>query len=76
MGPEVDPEVGPEVGLAGSVVDHAEVTEGEREVALVGVSEDQEVVLLVEGSAVVPAELLVVGLAEAQEVALAVADAD
>ena len=64
------------MGLAGSVVDHAEVTEGAGEVALVAVSEDQEVVLLVEGSAVVPAELLVVGLAEAQEVALAVADAD
>lgn len=68
--------MGPEVGLAGSVVDHAEVTEGAREVALVAVSEDQEVVLLVEGSAVVPEELLVVALAEAQEVALAVADAD
>ncbi len=68
--------MGPEVGLAGSVVDHAEVTEGAGEVALVAVSEDQEVVLFVEGSAVVPAELLVVGLAEAQEVALAVADAD
>ncbi len=64
------------MGLAGSVVDHAEVTEGAREVALVAVSEDQEVVLLVEGSAVVPEELLVVALAEAQEVALAVADAD
>jgi hypothetical protein len=68
--------VGTEVGLAGLVVDHAEVTEGAGEVALVAVSEDQEVVLLVEGSAVVPAELLVVALTEAQEVALAVADAD